>query len=150
MRYLALVFLAACAPRPVDIGYHGSDDGYVKALVAANTWNSTCDAELVEVHHGDGDVSLIEEEGMPGGDAYGETVCERLVLTVLGPEEAVRIKFMRGYHALPTLAHEFGHALGLAHEPAGIMRPGVDQDALDGEFHIAPGMITPADCARVR
>ncbi len=141
---IGAVAISCAAPRPVDVGYvAGSDRGYVAAELAAQTWNTTCGVELVRVHRGAGAVALREQEGI-SDNAYGETTLERPFLNIIGPRVPVSIWFMGGDHALPTLTHEFGHALGLLHEPTGIMRAGIGYDALDPATHnttIRPGLI---------
>jgi len=149
-----LLVLSSCAPSgPLDVGYHGDDAGYVAALEAANAWNQTCGADLVNVHRGDGEIDLREQEGITH-NAYGETTFERPILNAVGPREPVAIWFMSGWHALPVLTHEFGHALGLGHADSGIMDPHVASgfDALDpatGNTTLAPGMITAETCKQV-
>ncbi len=156
---LFLVFLlGGCStPGTLDVGFHGSDSGYAQALLAAYTWNAACGATLVEVHRGDGEVQLYEQSGLVSGQALGDTHLERPVLGFLGHKEPTEIHFTSDSHyALPVIAHEFGHSLGLDHEDGGIMTPGnelpsmrVQLDPATAYRTLAPGLITPELCQKV-
>ncbi len=148
---LLALSLSGCAlPEVLDIGYvSGSDEGFSQAVVAADAWNSACGAELVRVHRGEGAISLTERQGMHR-NAYGETKLERP--NPFGPKQATEIWFTAGMFAEPTLAHEFGHALGLEHSADGVMQPGGQNEALDPDTNfrsLLPGLITEKDCALV-
>lgn len=154
---LFVTLLGCAAPTTLDVGYHGSDEGYAAALEAAAAWNETCRADLIQVHRGDGDVQLYETWGTVGGQALGETHLERPFLTFLGPKEPTEIRFMRGWEALPVLAHEFGHAMGLQHGDGGIMTPGNELPSMREQLDPAtqyetllPGLITPELCAAIK
>jgi hypothetical protein len=69
------------------------------------------------------------------------------VLDAVGPEVAYETRFEHSWYALATLAHEFGHTMGLPHA-GGIMRSGVAWDVLtDDGSALLPGVITAANCA---
>lgn len=150
---LAWPLVSCTLPGTLDVGYiSGSDEGYVQALLAADAWNRACGVELVRVHRGEGDIALREQQGITRG-AYGETRIERPIFGAFGEKRAVSIWFMAGWQAPVTVAHEFGHALGLGHASTGIMQPGVYRELLDPatEYRtLLPGVITQADCEAVR
>jgi hypothetical protein len=155
---VSLVFLSSgCAvPDVVDIGYHGSDEGYVAALQAADAWNQSCGRDLVNVHRGDGEVQTYERSGYTNG-AAGETEIDRPFMNMIGPKYPSTIWHTSGWEALPALTHEFGHALGLEHTHRGIMQPGNELPSLAALLDpttrhttLLPGLILPEDCALVR
>jgi hypothetical protein len=148
---LFAVTIAGCGqPDVLDFDYRGSDAGFASATRAALEWNSACGVELVRVGRGSG-IPLVEQEGTVHG-AMGETTRERPVLGAIGAKETTDIHFMRGSYAMPTLAHEFGHAMGLGHADRGVMRPGGQLDVMDPTTErktLLPGSIAPEDCAAV-
>lgn len=164
-RWIVLALLALVAgcggpSRPLDVGYHGSADGFEKAKLAADAWNRTCGGTLVIVHEGDGDVQLREQAGLVDG-AYGETFKSRETLGIVGPEEPYLIRFMSGGDALGVITHELGHALGIEEHTSDetIMNPAVSggyyrnwhRDATpENERTLRDDLITPEQCERVR
>jgi hypothetical protein len=160
---LCLLVSGCAQARPLDVGYHGSADGFTKALIAAQYWNDACGETLVVVHEGDGDVQLREQAGMPDGQ-YGETFKQHEVLGIVGPEEPYEIKFMGSSGALGIIAHEYGHALGIEGHSSGIniMNPAISggyyrdwhEDAVDfgndkSGHTLRPKLISAEDCRAV-
>ncbi len=149
---IVMGIVGCSAPSTIDVGYTGSDAGFAAAVQAADVWNKTCKADLIHVHRGDGDVAMIEQDGETRS-AFGETTIERPVLGIIGEKRATHIWFMKGDYALPTIAHEFGHALGLGHTDHGIMQPSKEWEQLDpstARTTIRPEEIGPEQCSMVR
>ncbi len=142
-----LLLLGGCAGLPLDIGYHGSEEGFISAQRAAWAWQRACGETLIVVHLGAGDVDLEEVGEMPG--VLGLTYFRRR--NAFAPKTASLILFTRGPQGTTVVAHEMGHALGLGHDAAGIMSVEVGDrylDFLDADGSILPGVITADECAR--
>lgn len=138
----------------IDVGYHGSPQGYVEALVAADTWNQRCQAPLFYVHWGDGALQMYEQMHVDGApeDRAGETTWHRPGLCyAYGPTRATDVWFLKGEQPLPIIVHEFGHVVGLHHTPFGIMRPLSGFDELDiTHSELKPEMIFDWQCAHAK
>ncbi len=142
-----LLLLGGCTAGPIDIGYHGSEEGFISAQRAAYAWQRACGETLVIVHLGAGDVDLEEVGPMPG--VLGLTWFRRR--NALAPKAASLIQFTRGPQGTTVIAHELGHALGLGHDAFGIMSVEVGDhysEYLDADGSILPGVVTADECER--
>jgi hypothetical protein len=96
--------------------YDGDDDGLRTAEAAARQWD-IC-GERIEVGRGLPDaiplVQVAHIEPAPGRTTLAAT-------RVTADGEVVRVRFVPHGTLESTLAHEFGHALGLGHGAGGIM-----------------------------
>ncbi len=134
---LCLSGLLGCAPQELRFAYVGSDEGFVHAQAAAEEWRAVCGSDI-SVERSIVGIPLIERptdaviaRGIETETAAGATVVKG--------RDVVRIEFVASGRERIVLLHEFGHALGLGHEPRGIM-------ALASERTIEDERVTSFEC----
>jgi hypothetical protein len=136
-RILLLVLVAGCCrSAPIDVGYASvGNEGWAGAVIAAGAWNIACGETMVVLRRGDGDWLVVENDHLDAERGLAGTTHRYGVIEF----DVVEPPAM-------TIAHEFGHAMGLGHASRGIMRSDNSGDKMrDGV--IAPGQIIAADCA---
>lgn len=109
-------FVLGCAcehERPRVFAFEGSDAGFEAALAAAAQWSSACGVELDVRRGGDG-VPLVEVPAI-------EEAPRKRGATTRAHGRITRVRFVRYEQMETTLAHEFGHVLGLPHADHGLM-----------------------------
>lgn len=75
----------------LDVGYEGSDKGYTAALIAADSWNTECQANLIQVHRGPGAIHLTSREYGSGASQAETTIQRPGLLHTYGPKRATDI-----------------------------------------------------------
>lgn len=112
--FLAAVLAAGCGSRPHALSFKGSTEGFQAAREAAAQWSTTCGVDLQVQRDVEG-VPLLEVPSIE------ENPSRRGVTTLDAAGEPALVRFVLYEHATATLAHEFGHVLGLGHAPDGLM-----------------------------
>jgi len=144
--------LSACSSGPITVGLvSGTDAEYEATLVAARSWNEVCGRPLINVRREavwpDVPVYFQKSEIAPG--VFG--LCHWTDSTFEGHgADWVRVDASSPCPLAATLAHEFGHALGIKeHTKTGLMSNKLPCSApyftTDGS-RLLPGLITQADC----
>ena len=139
--------------RTLQFALDGSDVELALARAAAEIWNATCEGNFVAVRPSservDGDVPMYGQLGLIAGHEIGVTCWRKS-----GPKIDVKyVVFQRdldpSYDLKFVLAHELGHALGLPHVEAGLMKPYYDGSWVAPSGGLVPGSISPEQCAEV-
>lgn len=142
MRFRALVgfswfllTLASCADEGLSFRFEGDDESFEVARSAAQQWETVCGVSL-PVSRSEGRIALrqVAELDRPTMAAVADRDADGNVTA---------IRFRKTALLEASLAHEFGHALGIKkHTPDGIMRQYLD------DLPAEERRVRPSDCPR--
>jgi len=148
IHFFSIILLCSCASQgPLDVVFDdsGTPEEYTAAEQAAFEWNDTCKRDLIHVHRGTGEIPLYGRPGHVDGTALAATLThhDNSPAAIVYQNDSIT-----GHPLMVTLAHEFGHALGiLEHTKTGLMKSSLPTTGTVGEDgRLIPGMITQEQC----
>lgn len=122
--------------REYGFHFHGSEETFERAQIAAARWNEICGYNLsVSKDSGAIDIYELKEDVLySDGTACNGITHYNQGVVIVGWPKSIDLKHNA---QTSTLEHEFGHVLGLPHLPQGIMYVGSGWSLRD---------VTPYEC----